>query len=384
MSATKIIRRPDRAEGGITDAERRLMAEHVKLWTARAFRTDPIEPEAITAAIYGLYEAAGLKRPRVVIVPSPLVMAVASGFASEIWRIRHRDATRDATFAATDIATHAATFDATFDATFAATFAATDAATRAATDAATYEAWAVPLSKALGGEHWRLLLDNVLSWSHMIQGGNMWAAAECYLTAARDILGLRLPAHAKYAHWEQAAIHGGFRAMHPEFCMVSDFPDRLLVDDRNRPHCADGPSHRWRDGWSLYFWHGVRVTQQVIERPSTLTVAQIQGEQNAEVRRVMMERYGWERYAQDAGAKVRHRDDWGTLWELPRPKPERPLLCVEVVNSTMEPDGTFKRYWLSVGGDPATALDAVASTWRSETGERMTGTQYAKRLVAQS
>lgn len=77
MKQEKIIRRPDFAGGGLTEAERAAMAEHVKQWTARAFRTDPIEPDKITSAIHGMYRAAKLKEPRVVIVPSPLVMAIA-------------------------------------------------------------------------------------------------------------------------------------------------------------------------------------------------------------------------------------------------------------------------------------------------------------------
>ena len=117
----------------------------------------------------------------------------------------------------------------------------------------------------------------------------MWAPWDCYLTAARDILGLRLDQHEKYAAWERCAIEGGFRVMHDEFCMVSDFPERLLVDPENRPHCDDGPSHRWRDGWSLWHIHGVRVTEQIVLRPDTLTLTQIRDERNAEVRRVIEE-----------------------------------------------------------------------------------------------
>jgi hypothetical protein len=98
MTKAKIVRRPDFAGGGITDAERAAMAEHVKLWTARAMRTDPIVPDRIGSAIRDLYAAAGLKAPRVVIVPSPIVMAFAGGFAAGIWWLRKNGR---ATYAAT-------------------------------------------------------------------------------------------------------------------------------------------------------------------------------------------------------------------------------------------------------------------------------------------
>ena len=136
----------------------------------------------------------------------------------------------------------------------------------------------------------------------------MGFAWTCYLSAYRDVLGLRLPIYGKYAAWEQCSIHGGFRIMHPKFCIVSDFPEILKVDQMNMAHCEDGPSHRWRDGWSLWHWHGVRVTEQIIMRPDTITAMQVHDEVNAEVRRVMVERMGWDRYASQAGIKVIHTD----------------------------------------------------------------------------
>jgi Zn-dependent protease with chaperone function len=103
---SKIIRTPQKATGGITAEEKARMDEHAQMWIKRAFRTDPIEPEKIIPAIEGLYETAGLKKPRVVIVPSPLVMAFAYGASAAIlYRFKNVIA---ATYAATRAATHAA------------------------------------------------------------------------------------------------------------------------------------------------------------------------------------------------------------------------------------------------------------------------------------
>ncbi len=143
-------------------------------------------------------------------------------------------------------------------------------------------------------------------WHVAYQGGNMWAAWCCYLSAARDVLGLRLPEYENYKYYEQAALHGSFRVLHPEFCIVSDFPEVIKINERNQPHCEDGPSHRWRDGWSLWHINGVRVTEQIVMRPETLTVQQVEEEENEEVRRVMIERMGWIRYLKESGAKCQH------------------------------------------------------------------------------
>ena len=311
----KIIRTPTKAHGGITLDEKRRMDDHVKLWTARAFRTDPIEPEKIVPAIEGLYAIAGLKTPRVVIVPSPIVMAFAYGAASAI--LHTRNATDAATDNATYNATRVATDNATYNATDAATHNAMDVATYNATRNATYSA--AEVCKLLAGSFG---LECATRWSSNYQGGNTWASYDCYLTAARDILGLQLPSHAAYAHWEQAAIHGGFRVMHEGFCMVSDFPEFIRIDDMNRPHCETGPSHRWRDGWSLYHWHGVSVPAHWIEQRATLDPNEVIKVENVEQRAVGAEIVGWPRMLDVLKVRVIHdsgNDDMGQLIELTLP-----------------------------------------------------------------
>ncbi|MGB3388999.1 MAG: DUF6745 domain-containing protein, partial [Pseudaminobacter sp.] len=159
-------------------------------------------------------------------------------------------------------------------------------------------------------------------WVNSYQGGNMWAGYDCYLTACRDIIGLELTSHSAYTHWEQAAIHGGFRVMHEEFCMVSDFPEILKVDDQNRPHCEDGPSHRWRDGWSLYHWHGVRVPGAWIENRDTIDPAEVLRCENVEQRAAGAQIIGWPKMLDVLDASIIDSDpdpDHGDLIELTLP-----------------------------------------------------------------
>jgi hypothetical protein len=167
--------------------------------------------------------------------------------------------------------------------------------------------------------------------------------------------------------------------MHARFWIVSDFPITVGRDDRNRPHCDDGPQLAWRDGWRVYNVHGVRVPADIIERPESITVERIDGESNAEIRRIMVDRYGRERYIRDSGAKLLHEDldELGLprrLWRREWPD-GRTLQLVEVHNSTLEPDGTRRVFFLGVHpeirpllgqgrlGDPqsSTCLNAVAS-----------------------
>ena len=45
----------------------------------------------------------------------------------------------------------------------------------------------------------------------------------------------------------------------------------LWISLRRRIVQYKGPSYRWRDGWALYHWHGVQVTEDWIMQKDTLT-----------------------------------------------------------------------------------------------------------------
>ena len=129
-----------------------------------------------------------------------------------------------------------------------------------------------------------------------------------------------------------------------------------------RIHCDNGPAVTW-PGEQHWFWRGVRVTQDIVERPETITVAKVGAEPNAEVRRVMIERMGAERFMREGNAKRIHRDKFGTLWHRHMKNEFEPFAVVEVVNGTPEPDGSIKHYWLRVPPTVSTAREAVAWTY---------------------
>lgn len=392
--------------GGITTEEKRLLDQHAQLWIERSRRTSQIEPDKIIPAIKGIYAAAGLKEPKVIIVPSPVVMAFAYGASATIWGRKASDAattaidaayaaTRAATFDASDIATRAATDADTDAATRAATRVAIDAAIRATTDdaidaaiyaatpaidaaaidAAVRAAAATTASFELAGTPG---LREAKRWHAVHQGGNLWASFDCYLTAMRDVLGLRLPQHEVYSYWEMAAIHGGFRVMHAEFCLVCDFPEVLKLDRENRPHCEDGPSHKWRDGWSLYHWHGVRIPPEWIEDKESLTPHIALTWENIEQRRCACEILGWNKMLAALDAEVIDRDDDPEIGELL--EANIPTLTAgdghffgELLEADIQDMGkerflrvqcaTGRTFVLPVPQDMKTALQAQAWTW---------------------
>jgi hypothetical protein len=147
-----------------------------------------------------------------------------------------------------------------------------------------------------------------------------------------------------------------------DFCLVSDKPTEIHRDERNNLHNLTGPALGYRDGWGVYAAHGVRLSSEIIEHPETITVEQIDHQPNAEIRRVMVERYGMERFLTDAGAKLIHGDECGQLYRREMGDDE-PIVAVRVVNSTPEPDGTRHVYFLRVPPTTRTARAGVAWTF---------------------
>jgi hypothetical protein len=87
------------------------------------------------------------------------------------------------------------------------------------------------------------------------------------------------------------------------FLVVADDPV-VHVDEEGREHRADGPAVEFADCYALYFYQGWRVPEQVILRPETLSIDEIDGQKNAEIRRIMIECFGHGNYLQKSGAQV--------------------------------------------------------------------------------
>lgn len=121
------------------------------------------------------------------------------------------------------------------------------------------------------------------------------------------------------------------------------------------------------DGHPVYAINYVEVPRGVID--GSIRLEQIESERNAEVRRVMIDRYpgGLRRYLEDIGAEEVHRDECGVLLQRYVPYDRvRSMTAVRVVNSTPEPDGSRREYVLQVPHRCKTAREAVAWTFGLE------------------
>jgi hypothetical protein len=193
----------------------------------------------------------------------------------------------------------------------------------------------------------------------MQSGGNQSSGFISFLSFFRHVAKLNLD-YSRFEHLEKLTEHSGPRYMHKDFCIISDRPEVLLVDEQNRPHCDNGPFCRWRDGTALYAVHGTRVPWWVIEKPELLTVDVIAKEGNAEVRRVMIDRYGTQKYLEDSKATEVSRGRGDSILYRKEVPDDEPICMIRLINSTKEPDGSNKHYWIRVPPTMKTADEALA------------------------
>ena len=226
----------------------------------------------------------------------------------------------------------------------------------------------------LGVNLWDNLWDNLRDKKIEYTQTYLWGALNAYWIAYYIFPHIVLrPMHtddqmAVLNEWATIAKNSFWLYPFDGICFVCDRPNEYHFDEQWRLHNPSGPVVRFSDGYSLYAVHGVMLPDWVIEHPEQITVDKIRDEQNAEVRRVMIDQYGQARYLSDSGAEHVHSDGYGDLYRANIPDDE-PLVMVKVVNSTPEPDGTYRDYFIRVPPDVETAEQAVAWIGGFEVGQ---------------
>jgi hypothetical protein len=150
--------------------------------------------------------------------------------------------------------------------------------------------------------------------------------------------------------------------------IMTDRPSRLTRDGAFRLHGEDGPALEYRDGFSIYAWHGYRIPAShtwIIADKAKITPDAIDAEPNAELRRVMLEIMGFERYVEARGGKVVSED---TSHGRPRRLIEaevgaETIRILDVQNGSLEDDGSRRRFHLGALRGAETPHQAVAMSY---------------------
>jgi hypothetical protein len=154
----------------------------------------------------------------------------------------------------------------------------------------------------------------------------------------------------------------GWVSFYDDTVVFQHRPEVIKFDDEKRLHCETGPAIRYRDGYSVYAWHGVRVPSDWIEKNSELTAQIALTWENIEQRRCACEILGWATILRELDSKVIDSDEdamVGNLLEVDIPDIGREkflqVLC-----------GTGRTFAIPVPPECKTALEANAWTFGIE------------------
>lgn len=284
----------------------------VRKWTEIGLCTKPADRERAERAIKGLYALAKLREPRVIWLPCPISAGLAAVAYASLIAKRLIPKTEDAK----------PVYSAVRLAVGSAVYSAVESAVDSAIDSA----------------------------KNAFFGGSLWSGYQAWADYFNEVCGVAID-----RNYLDATESCGFYWTLDDVCFASERPSQILRDDEGRLHAEKEQSIRYPSGWGLWHWHGVQVPREVVESPESITVNAIDAETNAEIRRVMVERYGQARYLLDSNAKLIHRDAVGLLYRK-EVRDDEPIVMVRVLNSTPEPDGVMSREEaIAVFGDAARA-----------------------------
>jgi len=159
--------------------------------------------------------------------------------------------------------------------------------------------------------------------------------------------------------WSEIARSCYWWAPYETTCFVSERPATLHIDARERLHNLQGPAMAFNDGWSLFALHGAFVSQRLVMHPHEARLDDLPLDENLDVLHATIEMLGHDRFLAAAQARMVNEDAFGRLYRILFHDYE-PLMMVEVVNATPEPDGSARRNLLRVPPETESAREAVA------------------------
>lgn len=157
---------------------------------------------------------------------------------------------------------------------------------------------------------------------------------------------------------------------YPDACVMTERPVRCETQPQSSGpgrgwavlHSLDGPALAWRDGFAIHAWYGAAVPERYTTGQATAD--DWLSERNAEFRRLIAERMGYARLLDQVDAEKIASDEYGTLWRIPSYRNgDEDVVLVDVVNSTVEPDGSQRRYVLRVPPGQRVPRDAIGWTF---------------------
>ncbi|MEG3846459.1 hypothetical protein QT971_04310 [Microcoleus sp. herbarium19] len=102
---------------------------------------------------------------------------------------------------------------------------------------------------------------------------------------------------------QSLTMHCGWIFPYEKVCIVCDRPRILSFDSQHRLHAEGSPAIQFADGYSLYSYHGVTLPEKYGKiHPNEWQPEWLLEEENAELKRVLIQGIGYDRIARELAA----------------------------------------------------------------------------------
>ena len=270
----------------ITPKQAARFSEWTERWIKIGLSTEPADFDCATAAALRAYKLVGLKRPMVILRMGSPYAAVLGGTIAWAMLREGKAQVRDQVGAQV-------------------------------WDQVGAQVWA-QVGAQVGAQVWGQVRAQVRDGIGNDYGGAFGANWGAYVAYMRDVLGWNGSTLERFEIDEALIRSCGWVWWHENVLAISDRPAVINRDETGRLHCETGPSIAYRDGWSLYHWHGVAIPEHWIKDRANLNVADVFKEENAETRRAGCNILGWDRVLAGIDAKLIDEDgdpQIGALYE---------------------------------------------------------------------
>lgn len=148
----------------------------------------------------------------------------------------------------------------------------------------------------------------------------------------------------------ELATKCGWWSSYEQHAIYQDRPTEIHFDEEKRLHNLSGPAIAYPNNDQIYCIEGHYFPANVVEAPSTITVKQIDDEQNAEKRRILLQQLGFDKYLSSASCSIIDQDETQVSFDDPRMMPRMLIKTKHGDLYLVGTDGSTKRtYFMNVG-----------------------------------
>jgi hypothetical protein len=278
-------------------------------WTNIGLCTLPADRPTAEKGIELIYQAAGLKKPRIVWCGSPLTNALTRAFVKDILKGRRggasvgasvgdsvgasvrasvgasvRASVRDSVWASVG----ASVWDSVGDSVGASVRDSVWASVGASVGASVWDSVGASVWDSVGDSVGASVGDSVWASGYGQHDAN-WLAFYDYF---KEVCGLVEQTKNITGHW-MIALSANWYLPHKNICWISERHNKLFINERGRLHCENGMALTYPDGWGIYALNGIQMKPEYVLTPaSELSPQTVLKEQSVDIRRELLRKIG--------------------------------------------------------------------------------------------